>query len=183
MRFRSAFSFTMIFLMLFSVAAYSDTVEVTIEYPGGSCAESWSCTSWSTCANSVQTRTCTDSNNCGTTANKPTESQSCNVVCTESWYCTGWSSCINNVQTRTCTDSNSCGTVVNKPAESQSCSIEEPSIQGSSPSGSSQTGGSGGGGGSYPQETAELDLNFLLLAGGGALVLIMLLYILKKALT
>jgi PGF-pre-PGF domain-containing protein len=43
------------------------------------CTESWSCTDWSTCANSQQTRTCTDTNSCGTTASKPSESQSCTV--------------------------------------------------------------------------------------------------------
>ncbi|OGI12568.1 hypothetical protein A3K64_01535 [Candidatus Micrarchaeota archaeon RBG_16_36_9] len=41
------------------------------------CTESWSCTEWSACSNSVQTRTCTDSSNCGTTASKPSETQSC----------------------------------------------------------------------------------------------------------
>jgi PGF-pre-PGF domain-containing protein len=42
-----------------------------------SCVESWSCTDWSACANNQQTRTCTDSNSCGTTVNKPAESQAC----------------------------------------------------------------------------------------------------------
>jgi len=42
-----------------------------------SCTESWGCTSWSTCSGGSQTRTCTDSNACGTTTNKPAESQSC----------------------------------------------------------------------------------------------------------
>ena len=41
------------------------------------CVESWSCTDWSTCVNNQQTRTCTDVNSCGTTVNKPDESQSC----------------------------------------------------------------------------------------------------------
>jgi PGF-pre-PGF domain-containing protein len=43
------------------------------------CTESWTCTDWSACANSQQTRTCTDANSCGTTASKPSESQSCTV--------------------------------------------------------------------------------------------------------
>jgi PGF-pre-PGF domain-containing protein len=43
------------------------------------CTESWQCTDWSTCTNSKQTRTCTDANSCGTTAGKPSESQSCNI--------------------------------------------------------------------------------------------------------
>lgn len=43
----------------------------------GGCAEEWICSQWSECTNGQQTRTCTDSNNCGTTNNKPGESQSC----------------------------------------------------------------------------------------------------------
>jgi len=41
------------------------------------CTENWSCADWSTCVNNQQSRTCTDSNACGTTTNKPAESQSC----------------------------------------------------------------------------------------------------------
>ncbi len=44
----------------------------------------WECSTWSGCAQfgrqtrqTMQTRICTDKNNCGVTANKPTESQSC----------------------------------------------------------------------------------------------------------
>lgn len=47
--------------------------------PPATCTESWTCTDWSTCTNSQQTKTCTDSNNCGTTTSKPSESQSCTV--------------------------------------------------------------------------------------------------------
>jgi len=43
------------------------------------CTESWTCGDWSACANSQQTRTCTDANSCGTTTSKPSESQSCTV--------------------------------------------------------------------------------------------------------
>jgi len=43
------------------------------------CEESWSCTEWSECANDIQIRTCTDSNNCGTTVNRPAISKSCEV--------------------------------------------------------------------------------------------------------
>lgn len=41
------------------------------------CAPNWSCSSWSSCVNSLQTRSCTDSNNCGTTEGRPALSQSC----------------------------------------------------------------------------------------------------------
>ena len=41
------------------------------------CTEEWTCTSWSDCVDNIQTRTCTDNNDCGTIANKPAESQVC----------------------------------------------------------------------------------------------------------
>jgi len=41
------------------------------------CDESWSCTGWSECAESEQTRTCTDANSCGTYENKPSETRIC----------------------------------------------------------------------------------------------------------
>jgi len=41
------------------------------------CTENWSCSAWSTCANSTQTRTCTDLNNCGTTYTRPPLIQDC----------------------------------------------------------------------------------------------------------
>ncbi|MFH1256720.1 MAG: Ig-like domain-containing protein [Candidatus Diapherotrites archaeon] len=44
-----------------------------------SCTENWSCTAWSTCSGGTQTRTCTDSAACGTTVNKPVETQSCST--------------------------------------------------------------------------------------------------------
>ena len=42
-----------------------------------SCTENWECSSWSSCINNQQNRTCTDLNNCGTFENKPPELQSC----------------------------------------------------------------------------------------------------------
>lgn len=44
---------------------------------GSTCVPLWQTGSWSTCANNVQTRTVTDSNNCGTASGKPSTSQSC----------------------------------------------------------------------------------------------------------
>ncbi len=42
------------------------------------CNPNWQCSSWSICSSSgEQTRTCSDSNNCGVLTNKPLESQSC----------------------------------------------------------------------------------------------------------
>lgn len=89
------------------------------------CVESWQCADWSSCQDNLQTRTCADANACGTTLNKPSESQACTpLACTENWSCTDWSSCSQGNQSRTCTDGNVCGTVLNKPAESQTCGQE-----------------------------------------------------------
>ncbi len=86
------------------------------------CTPNWFCTSWNDCVSGVQTRTCTDSSNCGVLTGKPEVNQSC-VVCAPSWQCSSWSACTNGAQTRTCTDSNSCGVVTNKPAVTQSCAV------------------------------------------------------------
>jgi len=45
--------------------------------PCVACISNWNCTAWSECANSQQTRTCTDLNNCGINTGKPAESQTC----------------------------------------------------------------------------------------------------------
>ncbi len=49
----------------------------TVSGQAQSCTENWSCTDWSTCANSQQSRTCIDANNCRTIISKPVEFQSC----------------------------------------------------------------------------------------------------------
>ncbi|MGD0576487.1 MAG: peptidoglycan-binding domain-containing protein [Candidatus Staskawiczbacteria bacterium] len=88
------------------------------------CTPNWQCGSWATCSNSTQTRTCTDSNNCGTTTGKPSLTQSCTmpvIVCNPNWQCSGFGACTNNQQTQTCNDSNNCGTTANEPALSQNC--------------------------------------------------------------
>ena len=41
------------------------------------CTESWTCTAWSACSSGTQTRTCSDSNSCGTTTSKPAVTQTC----------------------------------------------------------------------------------------------------------
>ena len=85
------------------------------------CTPSWYCGSWSTCANSQQTRACTDLNNCGVATNKPSLTQSCSSTCTPNWQCGSWSACSNNNQIRTCADVNSCGITNNKPITTQYC--------------------------------------------------------------
>ncbi len=100
------------------------------------CQESWSCTAWSSCVNSIQARTCVDNNNCGTELNKPALTQSCSMntgntgggsrtvkKCIESWNCSSWSLCNNGTQTRTCIDLNECGTYENKSDENRSCKV------------------------------------------------------------
>ncbi|MBI3963454.1 MAG: family 43 glycosylhydrolase, partial [Candidatus Kerfeldbacteria bacterium] len=76
------------------------------------CTEDWSCGAWSSCSVSgIQTRTCTDANACGTTADRPARIQACvpdPQDCTEAWTCSAWSVCSNDTQARTCTDANAC---------------------------------------------------------------------------
>ena len=89
--------------------------------PGATCTiqvkfQPSSCGEWGPCTNGIQTRTCPDSNNCGTT----TESQSCQT-CTENWQCSDWSTCVGGTKTKTCNDLNNCGTNNTKPSLSQSC--------------------------------------------------------------
>ncbi len=53
------------------------------------CVEAWTCSVWSDCQpNNLETRTCTDMNECGTELNKPAETRACiydnmNCNCTE----------------------------------------------------------------------------------------------------
>lgn len=44
------------------------------------CTPNWQCTGFGVCVNGAQTQTCTDTNNCGVSINKPVESQGCTVV-------------------------------------------------------------------------------------------------------
>ncbi len=111
----------------FAIKASDEVLNISLisNIPSGAtsaavCQERWGCTAWSSCSNNQQTRTCTDSNHCGTTVSKPTTSQSCSStpaptptpvptpVCKENYVCNDWSGCNNNQQTRTCTDNNHC---------------------------------------------------------------------------
>jgi hypothetical protein len=58
---------------------YSGPAEVTTggEETGNACTENWDCTEWSSCADGMQTRICTDYNECGTQGNMPAVSQEC----------------------------------------------------------------------------------------------------------
>ncbi len=70
----------LIFSLMLLPMVLADVVEITIEYGNETCTESWSCTGWSDCVGGTQTRTCTDSNACDTTYDKPSESRSCTTT-------------------------------------------------------------------------------------------------------
>ncbi len=67
----------------------------------GECMENWDCTDWSECINGTQTRTCIDLSDCGTTNNKPIETQTCLECnfgerrdCTTTESCPGLQVCV-----------------------------------------------------------------------------------------
>jgi hypothetical protein len=49
------------------------------ENESNACIEDWECTEWTECIDGKQTRTCTDNEECGSTENKPIESQDCEI--------------------------------------------------------------------------------------------------------
>lgn len=57
--------------------ATSAVIIVTVNNATNQCIEQWTCDAWSTCVNGVQTRACTELNNCGTTVQRPALTQSC----------------------------------------------------------------------------------------------------------
>ena len=112
-----------------------NTSNVTFEIVGSICAENWQCTDWTNCVNNGRARTCSDSNACGTTVNKPAEQESCSAAgagesgddsgssggsgglgggfqkCIAEWQCSAWepSECPPaKVQTRECNDIKNC---------------------------------------------------------------------------
>lgn len=67
--------------------------------PAVTCTPNWQCGSWGNCIGNTQTRTCTDSKNCGVSTNKPTTSRTCSSSCTPSDSCAS-TTCIGS----TCKD-------------------------------------------------------------------------------
>jgi hypothetical protein len=59
---------------------YSSSIQVDLNLMT-SCTPNWQCNAWTSCSGSLQTRTCSDTNNCGITTGKPIESQSCTMQC------------------------------------------------------------------------------------------------------
>jgi len=103
----------------FSIAAFTYFSNVD----AGTCSETWACGDWSVCSSGNQTRTCADTNACGTTVHKPAISKACAMACTESWTYSTWSTCVNGSQTRTATDSAHCGTTVSRLPLTQGCTV------------------------------------------------------------
>jgi hypothetical protein len=56
------------------VSAISDNFSII---SSSVCKPNWSCTDWSVCSGGIQTKTCTDLNNCEVNTDKPAESQFC----------------------------------------------------------------------------------------------------------
>ena len=86
------------------------------------CTPNWQVGNWSECVNGQQTRTVTDSNNCGTNEGKPATTQSCTINCT-SWTYSDWGECIKGQQTRTIISASPAGCTGGNPILIQSCCV------------------------------------------------------------
>jgi len=86
------------------------------------CTPNWQVGNWSECVNGQQTRTVTDSNNCGTDEGKPATTQSCTINCT-SWTYSDWGECIKGQQTRTIISASPAGCTGGNPILTQSCCV------------------------------------------------------------
>ncbi len=104
------------------------------------CASSWNCTGWSTCVNSIQTRTCRDLNRCNPINLTKAETQICIssplTQCIPDWICpeNEWTpeECPQNktqVRKSPCIDANLCNSTRGKPTDTKSCTPEEKSSQ------------------------------------------------------
>ena len=105
------------------------------------CVPEWSCTSFSSCVSGTITRTCTDSNNCGSEVGRPEETKECGVElgkegCSVNYSCGDWSECEydsdaskilqgviveKGFKERECTDLNNCAGIY---TERSSCTSE-----------------------------------------------------------
>ena len=83
------------------------------------CEEDWSCAEWNPeeCPeNKIQTRTCADSNECGSEDQKPETTGSCEY-CAENWLVNYMDCVINDTKLKYYSDGNNCGTTNNIPAD------------------------------------------------------------------
>ncbi|MFH1256601.1 MAG: hypothetical protein V1494_04900 [Candidatus Diapherotrites archaeon] len=90
------------------------------------CTENWNCAQWSSCSGGTQTRTCTDTNNCGTTVYKPAETQSCSlpgagVIFQDNFE--GWNDAVPNDPLVLCNPNSSISAC--RPAGSEWCSLTD----------------------------------------------------------
>jgi len=85
------------------------------------CVPNWYVGAWSACVNGQQTRTATDSKNCGILTGRPTITQTCSTTCSPNWQPSVWSTCTNGTRTRTVADANNCGVTAGRPAATESC--------------------------------------------------------------
>ena len=93
------------------------------------CAPNWQCKSWSSCTNDKQTRSCADLNNCGTTTDKPVESQLCVISVTDCDVMSHWSACVNGQKSRLCSTTTVTGEISKTITQVQSCLDCTPSWQ------------------------------------------------------
>ena len=97
----------------------------TVELPKEDCDGDWQCTGWGSCIADIQTRSCSDANECDPNFLSTEQEQVCTgQTCSMEWLCTEWSSCLAGKKTRTCNRNDNCGidvVSVTKPTESGSC--------------------------------------------------------------
>lgn len=55
----------------------TETLSITVLDGIADCTPNWLCTDWSVCSSSIQTRTCTDANTCGSDSGRPDEVRGC----------------------------------------------------------------------------------------------------------
>jgi hypothetical protein len=120
-------------LITISGIKHSIVKEFRIEnFPIPSCTPLWNCTGWSACNElSIQTKNCTDLNNCNVLTGRPLLVQSCtpSPACVPSWNCTGWEECRKDgTQIQTCVDLNNCSILTGKPPELQDCEYKSRSL-------------------------------------------------------
>ncbi|MFH1636790.1 MAG: putative metal-binding motif-containing protein [Candidatus Woesearchaeota archaeon] len=84
------------------------------------CEENWQCTEWSECGVDLQVRSCTDLNDCGTTENKPPDSQTCVPDCIPDYQC-DYTACINGSRSGRCVDLNGCEEPWEEAEDCSSC--------------------------------------------------------------
>lgn len=87
------------------------------------CVENWTCGSWSSCSGSLQGRSCSDENSCGTTVNKPVVQRSCSSGGSSG---SGGSSSSSGGSSAAPSDSNPAGTTTGSSDKPKLPEIEVP---------------------------------------------------------